>query len=255
VAHDVGALLIVDAVATLGGVELRVDDWDIDVCFSTTQKCLGCPPGLAPITLSQRAIDTMSKRQVPVSSFYLNVGLLGNYFRKNAYHHTAPISMVYALREALRLILEEGLEQRWHRHSACAIGLAAGIEAMGLEMFATEGYRLPSLTTVRVPDGVDSVAVRRFLLDEHDIEIVGGLGDLATSIWRIGLMGHNSTPRNVVTFLAAFEDALLAQGFEFPAGASLTAARDRLRGPSASWAIGDGEKTGTAERRERWSNE
>ncbi len=255
VAHDAGALLIVDAVTTLGGVELRVDEWDIDICFSTTQKCLGCPPGLAPITVSQRAIDAMAERQTPVPSFYLNVGLLGNYFRKDAYHHTAPVPMIYALREALRLILEEGMEQRWHRHSACAAGLAAGLEAIGLELFATEGYRLPSLTTVRVPDGVDSVAVRRFLLDEHGIEIVGGLGDLATSIWRIGLMGHNSTPSNVVTFLVAFEDALLAQGFEFPAGASLAAARDRLRGEHSSWAIGHPEETGAAGRTERWSNE
>lgn len=255
VAHDAGALLIVDAVTTLGGVELRVDEWDIDICFSTTQKCLGCPPGLAPITVSQRARDVMAKRQTPVPSFYLNVGLLGNYFRKDAYHHTAPVPMIYALREALRLILEEGIEQRWHRHSACAAGLAAGLEAIGLELFATEGYRLPSLTTVRVPDGVDSVAVRQFLLDEHGIEIVGGLGDLATSIWRVGLMGHNSTPSNVVTFLVAFEDALLAQGFEFPAGASLAAARDRLRQEHSSWAIVHPAETGAAGRPERWSNE
>ena len=229
VAHEADALFIVDAVTTLGGVELLVDEWEIDVCFSATQKCLGCPPGLGPITLSQRAIEAMADRQTPVAGFYLNVGHLGNYFRKGAYHHTAPVPMIYALREALRIVLEEGLEERWRRHSVNAAALRAGLRAIGLELCAAEGYQLPSLTTARVPDFVDGPAVRQFLLDEHGIEIVGGLGDQAKTIWRIGLMGYNSTSRDVATLLVGLEEALAAQGFEFPPGAGLAAARDVLR--------------------------
>ena len=228
-AHEAGALLIVDAVTSLGGVELRVDDWDIDVCYSGTQKCLACPPGLAPITMSDRAMDTIENRKTQVQSFYLDLSQLRQYWQQRAYHHTAPIIMIYALREALRLLLEEGLEARWTRHAINAEAMRVGLEAMGLRLFAQEGYRLPSLVAVVVPEGVNEAAGRKLLLERHDTEISGGLGEQAGKIWRIGLMGHNSTPRNVLFVLSALEDVLLSQGYEVPVGASLAAAQHALR--------------------------
>ena len=228
-AHEAGALLIVDAVTSLGGMELRVDDWGIDICYSGTQKCLACPPGLAPITMSDRAMDIIENRKTPVQSFYLDLSKLRQYWQQRAYHHTAPIIMIYALREALRLLLQEGLEVRWTRHALNAEAMRVGLEAMGLKLLAQEGYRLPSLVAAVVPDGVDDAAGRKLLLQRHDTEISGGLGEQAGKLWRIGLMGHNSTPRNVLFVLSALEDVLLTQGYELPVGASLAAAQRVLR--------------------------
>ena len=230
IAHDAGALLVVDAVTSLGGVELQVDEWGIDVCYSCTQKCVGAPPGLAPLTLSPRAVDVMQSRTSKVQSFYLDLSELTSYWDRRAYHHTAPISMIYALREALRIIGEEGIESRWERHSRNAGALHAGLEAMGLTIVADEAVRLPSITAIRSPEGIDEAAVRRYLLGQYDIEVSGGLGALAGKAWRIGLMGQNSTASNVLTFLGAFEDALSQQGYELQAGAGVAAAQRNLRG-------------------------
>ena len=230
IAHDAGALLVVDAVTSLGGVELQVDEWGIDVCYSCTQKCVGAPPGLAPLTLSPRAVDVMQSRTSKVQSFYLDLSELTSYWDRRAYHHTAPISMIYALREALRIIGEEGIESRWERHSRNAGALHAGLEAMGLTIVADEAVRLPSITAIRSPEGIDEAAVRRYLLGQYDIEVSGGLGALAGKAWRIGLMGQNSTASNVLTFLGAFEDALSQQGYESQAGAGVAAAQRNLRG-------------------------
>jgi alanine-glyoxylate transaminase/serine-glyoxylate transaminase/serine-pyruvate transaminase len=228
-AHDAGALLIVDAVTSLGGVELRVDDWGIDVCYAGTQKCLACPPGLAPVTLSERAMSVLESRTTQVQSFYLDMTQLRSYFQLRAYHHTAPISNIYGLREGLRLLMEEGIEQSWARHMGVSLALHAGVEAMGLDLFVP-GFsnRLPSLTTIRVPDGLDATLARKHLLDHHNIEVSGGLGETANTVWRVGLMGSNATATNVFTFLSALEEALMAQDFEVPIGASLAAAQRSL---------------------------
>lgn len=232
IAHDAGALLVVDAVTSLGGVALRVDDWDIDVCYSGTQKCLGAPPGLAPITFSERALDVMTNRKTKVQSFYLDMTQLRDYWQQRVYHHTAPISMIYSLREALRLVLDEGLENRWRRHADNASVLIAGVEAMGLRVVANKDYRLPSLTAIYSPDGIPEVNVRKYLLEHFNIEVSGGLASLETlagKIWRVGLMGHNSTAQNVLYFLACLESALVAQEYEVAAGAGVAAAQRRLR--------------------------
>jgi alanine-glyoxylate transaminase / serine-glyoxylate transaminase / serine-pyruvate transaminase len=232
VVHDAGALLVVDAVTSLGGVELRVDAWDIDVCYSGTQKCVGAPPGLAPITFGQRAIDVMTNRKTKVQSFYLDMTALVNYWEQRVYHHTAPISMIYSLREALRLVLEEGLENRWKRHATNAAALVAGIDAMGLRIVANPDYRLPALTAVYSPDGIPEANVRKHLLENFNIEVSGGLATmplLAGKIWRIGLMGQNSTASNVFFFLSALEAALAANEYEVAAGAGVAAAQRKLR--------------------------
>ncbi len=225
VVHRHGALLLVDAVTSLGGVELKVDQWDIDACYSGTQKCLSCPPGLAPITLGSRAEDALLGRQTSVGSWYLDLTLIQRYWgSERTYHHTAPISMNYALREALRLIHEEGLDARFARHRLNQQALVAGLEAMGLELLVSEEYRLPSLTTVRIPAGVDEAQVRSRLLREFNVEIAGGLGDLRGKIWRIGLMGHSSRRENVFLLLGALEYLLGDMGVSLPAGAALEAA-------------------------------
>ena len=225
IAHEAGALFVVDAVTSLGGVELRVDDWGVDVCYSGTQKCIGAPPGLAPVTFSERALEAMRSRKTEVQSFYLDLTMLQDYWQQRVYHHTAPIAMIYALREALRIVLEEGLENRWRRHARSAAALYAGLDAMGLEIVAAEDDRVPSLTAVRSPDGMPEADVRKYLLEHHSIEVSGGLSALAGKIWRVGLMGYNSTATNVFTFLSALENALTAQGFEVPVGAGLAAAQ------------------------------
>ena len=230
VAHEAGALLVVDAVTSLGGVELRVDEWGVDVCYSCTQKCLGAPPGLAPLTLSPRAAETLQSRTSKVRSFYLDLTELSSYWDRRAYHHTAPISMIYALREALRLVTEEGIEVRWERHSRNGAALRAGLAAMGLNVVADAEVQLPSLTAVHVPEEVDEAQARRYLLDRHNIELSGGLGALAGKAWRIGLMGQNSTGPNVLTVLGALEEAMADQGYETQAGAGMSAAQRVLRG-------------------------
>ena len=223
-AHSRDALLIVDAVTSLGGHPVGVDRNGIDICYSGTQKCLGAPPGLSPITFNERAIDRIRARRSKVQSWYLDITLVEKYWGDDrTYHHTAPISMNYALREALRLIHEEGLEARWRRHELNHRALVAGIEAMGLQMAVAAGHRLWSLNAVSVPDGVDDARVRARLLEE-DIEIGGGLGPLKGRIWRIGLMGSGSTEENVRLVLDALHRSLNAEGFSCPSGLDALAA-------------------------------
>lgn len=212
--HAHGALLVVDTVTSLGGVPVDVDGWEADAVYSGTQKCLSCPPGLAPLTLSSRALEVVRGRKTKVQSWYLDASMIADYWAegKRAYHHTAPISMVYALREALRIVLEEGLEARFERHRRHSAALMAGVAALGCAPQAQEGHRLPSLNCVTVPDGVDEAAVRRSLLAEHGIEIGGGLGPLAGKVWRIGLMGESSRQEHVVAVLAALEQSVAKQG-------------------------------------------
>ena len=205
------ALLVTDAVTSIGGIELCADEWGIDVGYAGTQKCLGVAPGLAPFTISDRAFD---RRVEKPRSWYLDLGLLGGYVGeaagrgKRTYHHTAPVGMVASLHAALRRILAEGLEAVWARHAEAGRILQEGLQEMGLELFAEEGSRLPQLTTVRVPDGVESAAVRRCLLERHNVEIGAGAGQFADSVWRIGLMGPNARPEGALVVLAALKDAL-----------------------------------------------
>ena len=226
VIHEAGALAIVDAVTSLGGHEVKMDEWGIDVCYSATQKCLGAPPGLAPISLSEAAMDVVSKRPTKVQSFYFNLKDLEAYWNQTrAYHHTSPINMTYSLREALRMIMEEGQENRINRHARVAAGLRAGAEALGLSLLAEEGHRLNPLTTVSVPEGIEDAKVRRTLLNDYDIEIGGGLGEFAGKAWRIGLMGESARERNVFALLSALETILHKEGYEVAFGASLSAAQ------------------------------
>jgi alanine-glyoxylate transaminase/serine-glyoxylate transaminase/serine-pyruvate transaminase len=229
-AHDHDALIVVDTVTSLGGCEVAVDDWGIDACHSASQKCLCCPPGMAPLTFSPRAAGVSRSRETKVRSWYLDMTLLDNYWGgKRAYHHTAPMTMVYALREGLRVVLEEGLEARIGRHQRNGQAVRVGLEAMGLTLHAQEGYRLPTLTSVRVPEGIEDLKLRRALLYDHNIEISGGLGPLAGKIWRIGLMGVGSSAENVLAVLQALEQELSAQGFRLEKGAGVAAA-DRALG-------------------------
>jgi alanine-glyoxylate transaminase/serine-glyoxylate transaminase/serine-pyruvate transaminase len=214
-----GALLIVDAVTSLGGLPVGVDRNGIDVCYSGTQKCLGAPPGLAPISFSERALERIRTRRSKVQSWYLDIEMVEKYWgSERTYHHTAPISMNYGLHEALRIVTEEGLEARWRRHRLNHLALVSGVEAMGLEMNAPPECRLWSLNAVRVPDGVDDARVRARLLEESNIEIGGGLGPLKGRIWRIGLMGSGSTRENVLLVLEGLRKALAAEGRGCPSG-------------------------------------
>jgi len=229
IAHDHDALVIADTVTSLGGVELRVDEWNVDVAYAGPQKCLSCPPGASPLTLSDRAMDKVLTREEPVRSWYLDLSLLQEYWgEERAYHHTAPITNVYALREALRLVAEEGIEARWERHEHVASALKAGVEAMGLALNPEDDYWLPSLNAVRLPEGVDDGAVIDALLDDHGIEVAGGLGDLAGDVLRIGCMGHSARPTNVFALLAGLGDALETQGADVDPDAGLAAARRAL---------------------------
>ena len=213
-AHQAGALVIGDCVTSLGGMPVRVDETGIDIAYSGSQKCLSCPPGLAPITVSPKALEWLRARRSPIPSWYLDLKLLDEYYSgAHRYHHTAPISMFYALREALVLIAEEGLEACWARHRRNHLAFVAGIQAMGLRMHVAEGHRLWSLQTPCVPEGVEDLQVRRRLMAEHGIEILGGFGPLAGKVFRIGLMGASSTAENVQFLLGAMEQALGAEGF------------------------------------------
>ena len=228
-AHRYDAILIADAVTTLGGEEVDLDRWEVDVCYSGTQKCLGAPPGLSPISLGPRAVKVMEGRKTQVQSFYLNLADLLTYWSENrVYHHTAPISMIYALREALRMAMEEGLENRIRRHARNALALRAGLEALGLELFAQPGYRLSPLTTALVPEGINEAEVRRRLRADYGIEIGGGLGQIAGRVWRIGLMGESSRESNVLTFLSALERILPEHGYEVALGSGVAAAQRSL---------------------------
>jgi len=209
IVHRHGGLLIVDCVTSLGGVPLKIDEWDIDIAYSGTQKCLSCPPGLAPLTVGHRGRDSLRARRTKVANWYLDLTMIESYWGSNrTYHHTAPISMNFALREALRIVEEEGLEKRWERHAANASEMWEGLEALGLKLIVPAAHRLPSLTTVAVPDGVDEAAIRRRLLDEYNVEIAGGLGAFKGKAWRIGLMGYSSRRENIVVLLGALERLL-----------------------------------------------
>jgi alanine-glyoxylate transaminase/serine-glyoxylate transaminase/serine-pyruvate transaminase len=231
VVHDAGGMLLVDCVTSLAGVPVRLDAWGVDAAYSGTQKCLSCPPGLAPVSFSPRAADAIHRRKTKVQSWYLDMTMVERYWgEERFYHHTAPISMNYALREALRLVCEEGLEARWARHERNHRALKAGLAALGIRYTAREGYQLPQLNAVHIPAGVDDLAVRKRLLGEFGIEIGGGLGDFKGKAWRIGLMGHTSRSVNVLTFLAALEQCLAAAGAKVPAGAGVAAANGAYLG-------------------------
>ena len=224
--HDRGALLVVDAVTSLGGLPVEVDRQEIDVCYSGTQKCLSCPPGLAPLTLSPRALEVVKARKHKVQSWYLDLSMIADYWAegKRAYHHTAPISMVYALRESLRIVLEEGLPTRFARHRRHSAALMAGLAQLGCTPNAAEGHRLPSLNCVKTPPGVEEAPIRKALLTGADIEIGGGLGPLVGKVWRIGLMGESARQEHVLAVLAALEQALAGAGRSVKPGEALAAA-------------------------------
>ena len=228
-AHEHDALIVVDAVTSLGSHDVRMDEWDIDVCYSASQKCLGAPPGLAPISLGSRAMAVINERKTPVQSFYFNLKDLQAYWSEtHAYHHTSPISMTYGLRESLRMMMEEGIDERLKRHARTSAALRAGVEALGLEVLADPQYRLNPLTAALIPEGVDEAVVRRQLIKDYNIEIGGGLGDLQGKVWRIGLMGESARESNVFAFLSALERILPDQGYEVAYGSSLSAAQQAL---------------------------
>ena len=223
--HDSGALFLVDTVTSLGGMNVDVDGWQIDACYSGTQKCLSCPPGLAPVTFSDAALSVIEKRKRKVQSWYLDLSMIRRYWgSERLYHHTAPVNMNYALLEALKMIKEETLEQRWARHLTNHKILKAGLSAIGIRYIPQPGYELPMLNAVLIPAGVDDLAVRKQLLNQFNIEIGGGLGAFKAKAWRIGLMGSASTLSNVMLFLSALEKCLTDQGFKFKQGASIAAA-------------------------------
>jgi len=223
--HEHDALLIVDAVTGLGGVPVETDAWDLDCVYSGTQKCLSCPPGLAPITFGSRAVAKIKSRKCKVQSWYLDMTMIAQYWGQDrVYHHTAPINMTYALCEALRLVLEEGLTACLARHLRNHRALKAGLAALGIQYAAAEGHQLPMLNAVKIPTGIDDLKIRKGLLERFGIEIGGGLGQFKGQAWRIGLMGYGSRPNNVLLFLGALEQLLAVQGLKFSPGSSIAAA-------------------------------
>jgi alanine-glyoxylate transaminase / serine-glyoxylate transaminase / serine-pyruvate transaminase len=225
IAREHGALTVVDTVTSLGGHPVDLAGWGVDVAYSCSQKCIGAPSGMSPVAVSGAA----RARMVKCRSFYLDLKLLEDYWQGRKYHHTLSTSLVYALREALLMVEEEGLEARFARHERHHRALVAGIEAMGLSLLPPEGERLWTLNTVRVPAGVDELAVRKTLLGTFNLEVGAGLGPLAGKIWRVGLMGASSTPQTLLQFLAALEAALATQGHRLPGGAGVAAAQAELR--------------------------
>jgi len=210
-ADDLGALLLIDCVTSLAGHAVEIDAWGVDAAYSGTQKCLSCPPGLAPVTFSERAVAKMGARKTPVQSWYLDLSLIQGYWgEERSYHHTAPINMLYGIHEALRIVLVEGLDARFERHARNAALLRTGLAEIGLEVRVPADERLNPLTTVAIPDGVDDAAIRRFLLEHYGLEIGGGLGPMKGNTWRIGLMGSGSTERNVALCVAGLKAALAA---------------------------------------------
>ena len=226
VADELGALLVVDTVASLAAVPLDVDRERVDVCFSGSQKAVSAPPGMSPITVSPAAEEAFRKRKTKVQSWYFDLTTAMNYWGKDRlYHHTPPVSLIFALREAMRLVVEEGLETRWERHRVNQLALIAGLEAMGLKLLVEKpSDRLPTVTAVMIPSGVDDEKLRNQLLDEFNIEIAGGFGPIKGKIWRVGLMGYSSQKPNVLLFLAALEKCLIDQGFRVSSGAGVGAA-------------------------------
>jgi alanine-glyoxylate transaminase/serine-glyoxylate transaminase/serine-pyruvate transaminase len=226
VVHDRGALLGVDTVTSLGGMEVDVDGWRIDACYSGTQKCLSCPPGLAPVTFSEAAEQAIANRKTKVQSWYLDMNMVRQYWgSERLYHHTAPINMNYALHEALKIVLEEGLRKRWERHALHHRALKAGLEAIGVTYLADAKHQLPMLNAVAAPEGVDEGAVRKRLLEDHSIEIGAGLGESKGKAWRIGLMGESATERHVTSVLGGLEGILKGGGSKAVAAAKGVYAR------------------------------
>ncbi len=227
VAHQNGALLLVDTVTSLAGMEVDVDGWEIDACYSGTQKCLSCPPGLAPVTFSPAAAKTIDERKTKVQSWYLDMTMVRAYWgSERLYHHTAPINMNYALHEALRIVLEEGLEARWERHALQHNALKAGLEAIGVRYLADPDHQLPMLNAVSAPEGVEEAEIRKRLLDEFGIEIGAGLGQFKGKAWRIGLMGESATERHVTSVLSALETVLAERGILRATGRAVAAAKE-----------------------------
>ncbi|MEQ6341752.1 MAG: alanine--glyoxylate aminotransferase family protein [Gammaproteobacteria bacterium] len=228
IAHRHDCLTIVDAVTSLGGTPLKVDDWDIDAVYSGSQKCLSCTPGLSPVSFGARVVDAIKRRKTPCQSWFMDLNLVLGYWNagKRTYHHTAPINPLYGLHEALVMLKEEGLENAWARHALNHRALRAGIEAMGLRFFVDETQRLPQLNAISIPQGADDAEVRKRLLNEYQLEIGAGLGEMAGKIWRIGLMGYASRPDNVLLCLHALDEILGAAGADIKTGVAETAARN-----------------------------
>jgi alanine-glyoxylate transaminase/serine-glyoxylate transaminase/serine-pyruvate transaminase len=220
-------LSIVDAVTSLGGIELQVDNWDIDAIYSGTQKCLSCVPGLSPVSFSERAAEEIRQRKTKVQSWFLDLNLVMGYWgsdAKRSYHHTAPVNSLYALHESLLILQEEGLQNAWNRHALNHEALAAGLESLGLKFVVDKEYRLPQLNAVSFPDSVDDVAVRMALLNDYNLEIGSGLGVLAGSVWRIGLMGYASNKKNVLLCISALGNVLATQGMQADVSMAVVAA-------------------------------
>ena len=232
-AHKHHCLTIVDAVTSLAGSPLKVDEWKIDAIYSGTQKCLSCTPGLSPVSFSAQALEKVKNRKSKVQSWFLDLNLVMAYWggaTKRAYHHTAPINSLYGLHEALVILQEEGLEKSWARHQKNHLALRAGLEAMGLKFVVPESERLPQLNALSVPEGVDEAAVRAILLSDYQLEIGAGLGAMAGKVWRIGLMGHASNSRNVLLCLGALDDALSRVKAPIKRGVAVEAAHKKLAG-------------------------
>ena len=232
IAHHHHALVLVDAVTSLGGSELRVDDWQIDAIYSGTQKCLSCTPGISPVSFSDRAVEVITTRKSKVQSWFLDTNLVMGYWganAKRAYHHTAPVNALYALHESLVMLQDEGLENSWARHTRNHMVLRAGLEAMGLSFVVDEAYRLPQLNSVTIPDGIDEAVVRSRLLNEFNLEIGAGLGALAGKVWRIGLMGHSSRAENIFLCLSALEAVMADMGADINTGVALSAAQSAMK--------------------------
>ncbi|HEY9049896.1 MAG TPA: alanine--glyoxylate aminotransferase family protein [Gammaproteobacteria bacterium] len=230
-AHQHDCLTIVDTVTSLGGSELRVDDWKADAVYSGTQKCLSCVPGISPVTFNNRAIEAIKNRKTKVQSWFLDLNLVMGYWGgevKRAYHHTAPVNALYALHESLIMLKDEGIENAWKRHMDNHLALRAGLEAMGLNFVVKEKHRLPQLNSVTIPKGVDDAAVRSQLLNQFNLEIGAGLGALAGKVWRIGLMGHSSRAENIILCLSALEAVLGDMKAPINTGVALAAAQKQL---------------------------
>ena len=233
IAHQHGCLTIVDAVTSLGGTPLKVDEWKIDAIYSGTQKCLSCTPGLSPVSFSAQALEKVKNRKTKVQSWFLDLNLVMAYWggaTKRAYHHTAPINSLYGLHEALVILQEEGLEKSWARHQKNHLALRAGLEAMGLKFVVPESERLPQLNALSVPEGVDEAAVRAILLSDYGLEIGAGLGAMAGKVWRIGLMGHASNSRNILLCISALDDVLGRMKAPIKRGVGVEAAHNKLTG-------------------------
>jgi len=230
-AKEYETMLLLDTVSSLGGIEIKVDEWGVDASFSCSQKCIGCPPGLSPITFGDRALEAVKKRTHAVRSWYLDISLLEKYWGpERVYHHTSSSTLNYALLEALLLIHEEGLQKRFARHIKNHKALVAGVEALGLKMLVKPEYRLPTLNTILIPEGVDDAKLRRYLLETFKLDIGGGFGLLAGKVWRVGLMGYSSSADNVLFFIPALSRALAVQGIKTDLASGLEAVLSELDG-------------------------